>query len=657
MSAELFLPRVAGRRGREALRPLEGWDIVTAGVARPAVTCVEHLTAVGAVVSPLAWQGTIAEQLRVVCNYRDGRDGGLSCAIAPPPLASTSKHATVGAAAVEPLTQAMSGLMAAHGLDGRRPRPLGIDVASEAAGVLAATGLLAAELARRRGSSTHLVETSTLQAAVLYLTHHIAMATCGDVWQPTVGGDSPGPPFATADGVSLELEVPSGGAWLAFWQDLGVDSSLSAAAWPAFTLRYNTARCSLPAAMHAAMSRCNVAEVAAVAAARNVAICRQRNYTQVLGSRDWEADHGALDRSPSSVAVPPPWLEHATMRGYWSASARPTSNAPLAGMRVIESTHGLPGPLAGQLLRMLGADVVRIEPPGGDPSRALRPLAGFVGAGFLAYNRGKTPVEIDYKRGGGQAAIADLVSDADVFLHNWLPGRAESLGLDATTLGARNPGLVHMWVSGWGGATDADDRVGIEYFVQSHCGLADGLTPIGASPAPARLILAGVMAGLLACEAVVAALCEREQTHRGRSLETSLFLGAMALQADILRNIAAGRESGRRGGRPLWDVLDTPLATGDGFLVVAAGDEPDRRRVLDVFGARAEANDSERCIIEALSRRSAAAWESTLLDAGIPCAVVREDLAALPADAAVASSLESAGGACWVPAAPWRFHG
>lgn len=658
MPAELFSALSADRAERQALRPLEGAQVAAAGSAHPTLTCVRHLTALGAALTPLALDDAsdvdVLGVLKVSCSYRMERDDRVTCTIAPPPLASGATRVAVNATALEPLTQAMSGLMAAHGRDARRPRRLGIDVASEAAGVLAATGLLAAELARRRGRQTRLVETSMLHAAVTFLTHHIAMATCGDAWQPAVAGDAPGPPFVTADGAVLELEVPSSDAWVALWRDLGVDASLSIAAWPAFASRYNTAACSLPAAMHAAMSRRTASQVMGVAESRRVSICRQRSCSDVLRARDWETARD-WEQPSDAVALPPPWLVRARMRGSRPAPRPTASGAPLDGIRVVESTHGLPGPLAGYLLQTLGADVVRVEPPGGDPARNVRPLAGSVGAGFLAFNRGKTPVEIDYKSATGQAAIAGLVADADVFLHNWLPGRAAALNLDPATLGARNPGLVHMWVSGWGGAIGAEDRVGIEYFVQAHCGVPDGLTPIGAPPAAARLILGGVMAGLLACEAIVAALCEREQTRCGRSLETSLFLGAMALQADIVRDLGARHEHGRRDGRPVWDALDAPLATGDGHLVVAAADRADRRRILEVCGVDAYASDPERRLLAALERRSAAQWQAALLDAGIPCAVVREDLALLPADPAVAPALEPAGDGCWAPGPPWRF--
>jgi crotonobetainyl-CoA:carnitine CoA-transferase CaiB-like acyl-CoA transferase len=404
----------------------------------------------------------------------------LTCSITPPlPSGSTSADPR----AMEVFAQALSGIMAVHGRDAGRPRRLGLDVASAATGVLAATGLLASELARLRGARVRSVETSPVHAGLTFLTHHIAMATCDDTWEPERAGDAPGPPFVTADGAVVEMEAASHDGWVAFWQALGVEPTTSVPAWPAFAYRYNTAACALPPALHAAVAMRTHTDLLALGDEHRISICRQRGYGEVVTARDWQLDASSRRDDGARLQLAPPWLTHAQPAATRSVrpSVTPSATAllPLEGMRVVESTHGLPGPLAGRLLRMLGADVTRIEPPGGDPSRSVRPFAGEVGAGFVACNLGKTPIEIDYKSAAGRAAITELTSDADVFLHNWLPGRAEALGFDATSLWARNPGLVHLWVSGWGGATGADQRVGIEYFVQAHCGCGDGLTPEG----------------------------------------------------------------------------------------------------------------------------------------------------------------------------------
>ncbi|WP_241227819.1 CoA transferase, partial [Ralstonia solanacearum] len=102
------------------------------------------------------------------------------------------------------------------------------------------------------------------------------------------------------------------------------------------------------------------------------------------------------------------------------------------------------------LLALLGASVVRIEPPGGDPLRGMPPLAGDVSARFDALNRLKTVREIDITTAHGRAEIHALVSEADVFLHNWAPGKAAALQLDSADLRRVNPALIYAYAGGWG---------------------------------------------------------------------------------------------------------------------------------------------------------------------------------------------------------------
>lgn len=620
------------------------------------LVCVRHLSHLGA-----AWDSQVIEapattigdtvELRGA-TARDSRHG-VSATIVRPPLTNGSNAVAAGPMTIEPFAQATSGLMAAHGRDHARPRRLGLDIASHAAGILGATALVAGELARRRGGAISRVETSTVRGALTFLTHHTAIATCAGEAGAPGASEASGPPFVTRDGVVFELEAASRGGWTNFWADLGVDRTAAEGAWDPFASRYNSATCSLPPSLYAAVSERTFARILAVAAPRRISICRQRGYDEVQSARDW-IGYAAPQLWPGPLLLPAPWHVGA-LEGGEQGDARSSSGVlPLSGVRVVETTHGLPGPLAGQLLRMLGADVTRIEPPGGDPGRALSPLAGGVGAGFLSVNRAKTVVELDYKSDGGRAALAALATDADVFINNWLPGRAEALGFDAATLSARNPALVHTTISGWRGAADTD-RVGIEYFVQADTGCADGLSPLGSTPAASRLIICGVMAALLACEATVAALCDRELSRHGHGVETSLYMGAMALQGGLLQDLAGGTERGRRCGRPVWSALDQPLRTADGYLAVAA-DEDAHRRFRQAFGLDASAADATTTVGALLATGASREWEARLQDAGIACVVVRQDLATMPLDVTLRPYLEQAAPGCWVPGPPWVFQ-
>jgi crotonobetainyl-CoA:carnitine CoA-transferase CaiB-like acyl-CoA transferase len=410
----------------------------------------------------------------------------------------------------EEAVQAESGLVDVHSRDLPEPRRLGIDVAGVAAGIVAAQGVLAGLIARRRGLEFREVTTSALQAALVYVRHHLAIATCGGRFPPVVEETAPGPPFRTADGEWVEIEVLSGQDWISFWQKLGVDrADFVGRSWLPFVYRYLAGHCALSAELHTATRRYTVEQLRGIASACGVALCRVRGHRM------------AFERPPWTITdFPAPGRDERPPRD---------GTAPLSGLRVIEAGTRLQGPLAGLLLGQLGAEVIKVEPPGGDFGRISPPLAGSTGAAYLAYNRGKHVVEVDYKCAGGRTELVELIAGADVFLHNWRPGRAESLGLDATALARANPGLVHAWSSGWGDAEDPPSEIAGDFLVQAHAGCGALLHPPGEPPVPSRVTLVDTTAGLLVCEGVLAGLYRRERTGLGCRVDTSLLAAATLL--------------------------------------------------------------------------------------------------------------------------------
>jgi crotonobetainyl-CoA:carnitine CoA-transferase CaiB-like acyl-CoA transferase len=536
--------------------------------------------------------------------------------------------------------------MGVHGRDAGVPRRLGLDVASVAAGIAAAQGVLAGLVARARGhDAVRRVETSVLQGALLFLRHHLAIATCGDPFPFGGVASGAGPPFHTADGHWVELEVLSGGSWTQLWRRLGVEPDDAAAAWLPFVYRYLAGRCSLPPSLHEATRRHTLAELCEVAAGCDVAACRLRTPAEQPST--WEVDARSV----------PPWTITPRDCGCERGGRTASSGAPLEGFRVVEVTSRLQGPLASLLLHMLGAEVVKVEPPGGDFGRHSPPLAGSRGAAYVAYNAGKQPIELDYKRAADRARLVELVAGADVFLHNWRRGRAERIGLDFDALSRARPDLVYAHASGWGGGREPAPIAG-DYLVQAHTGCGVGLNPQGEAPFPSRLTLVDVVGGLLACEGVLAALYQRERTGRGGRVDTSLLAASVALQGATPGLRSSRARPSAHVAQPRWAPLDRPIETADGYHVVDASDERARVRLSDAcgLGAVAAAGAAEERIVERIRRRPAALWASLLADMGVPAAVARTELAGLPADPDVAPLLERTDD-CWMPGAPWRLEG
>jgi crotonobetainyl-CoA:carnitine CoA-transferase CaiB-like acyl-CoA transferase len=200
-------------------------------------------------------------------------------------------------------------------------------------------------------------------------------------------------------------------------------------------------------------------------------------------------------------------------------------NAPLAGIRVVESTSIYSGPLAGLILAELGADVVKVESQskpdlirhaGGKPY-GVTPV-------FYALNRGKRFVSIDAATAAGREVLLDLIDSADVFLHNIRPGKPEALGLGFADLAARNPRLVYAAISGLGGdGPDADQRV-YDFVVQARIGMVDyQRDPTTGHASLISQVVVDKSSGMAAVQAILAALYVRERTGRGQRIDVPMI--------------------------------------------------------------------------------------------------------------------------------------
>lgn len=545
----------------------------------------------------------------------------------------------------EATVQAMSGLMGVNGWDDGLPRRIGLDVASVGAGMLAALGVLATLIGRSRGRPETPVGVSVLQAGLLLCSHYIAAATSGDeLWlPPTLADPAPGPPFCTSDGHWFEMDSLDPEVWRAFWEHLGLTGPELGRAWAHFRPRYFEGRCSLPATLHEATARYTLADMAAIASTVGMSLCPLRSYPEVLTDVSPAEAHPALHLlGPAAAPMPPAAL----------------GALPLDGLTVVEATTRMQGPLATLLARMLGARVLKVEPPGGDIGRMVSPLADDVGSFFRCWNRGKDSVEIDLTKPSGRDELGDVIAHADAFVHNWRPGKAEEWALGPSDLACRHPGLVYAQASGWGSRADRRGVLGLDFLVQAFAGFGDGLNPEADRRRNSMVLLTDFLGALVTCEGLLAGLYQRCGDGLGRRVETSLLAGALTLEGPVLDGLRSGREVGRRAGRPEWDLLDRPIAARDGWLVVTADDDDDLRRLARVCGLDPAGGDRAavaKVVTDRIGAGSAHGWERRLVDAGLPAAVAVEDLARLPGDPALADLFEPVASSCRVPTSPWSL--
>ena len=205
---------------------------------------------------------------------------------------------------------------------------------------------------------------------------------------------------------------------------------------------------------------------------------------------------------------------------------------PLSGIFIVEFTHVVMGPLVGKVLHDLGAEVLHIEPPGGDPTRRMQ---GFGEGFFTFYNYGKQTEEIDLKSAAGQARVHEVLAKADVLVENYGPGVMDKLGLGPETMRQRYPGLVYCSLKGFMPGP-YERRVAVDEVVQMMGGLAY-MTGLPGKPMRAGTSALDITGGLFGIIGIVAALYERKATGKGKLVRASLFESSAFLMGQFMAAI------------------------------------------------------------------------------------------------------------------------
>ena len=244
---------------------------------------------------------------------------------------------------------------------------------------------------------------------------------------------------------------------------------------------------------------------------------------------------------------------------------------PLSGIRVIEFTHMVMGPTCGMILADLGAEVIKVEPPGGDKTRTLPGLGiGF----FRSFNRNKKSVVLDITTEAGRATAAELAAGSDVVLENFRPGLMQSLGLDHATLSQRSPGLIYVSHKGFLPGP-YEKRLALDEVVQMMGGLSYMTGPVG-RPLRAGTSVNDIMGGMFGAIGVLAALRERERTGRGQEVQSALFENCVFLSSQHMQQyLMTGEAPPPMPSRvSAWSVYDVfTLAGGEQLFIGAVSDK------------------------------------------------------------------------------------
>jgi crotonobetainyl-CoA:carnitine CoA-transferase CaiB-like acyl-CoA transferase len=333
------------------------------------------------------------------------------------------------------------------------------------------------------------------------------------------------------------------------------------------------------------------------------------------------------------------------------ANPSPSRNLPLRHLRVLDISQVMAGPFCGMLLGDMGADVIKIEPPGsGDQTRRAMgfKLKGSDSLGFINMNRNKRSMVLNLKTEAGREVFYQLVGTADVLLENYRPGVTARLGIDYETLKALNPRLIYASISGFGQTGPWSQRPGFDLIAQAMGGIMSITGDPGGPPAKSGVPVADIGCALLALYAILSAYIGRLETGEGQYIDASLFEAAIAFAVwDISEFWGTGKVPQKLGTANRMSAPYQAVRASDGYFVMGANNSKLWRSLCELinrpdlledsrFSSIADRLANRIALIEELEKtlvtRPAEHWVEQMLAVGIPAGPIYDYAQALDND-------------------------
>jgi crotonobetainyl-CoA:carnitine CoA-transferase CaiB-like acyl-CoA transferase len=331
---------------------------------------------------------------------------------------------------------------------------------------------------------------------------------------------------------------------------------------------------------------------------------------------------------------------------------------PLARLKVLDVSQVMAGPFCCMLLGDMGADVIKVEPPGsGDQTRRAMGfrLKGADSGGFLALNRNKRSIEVDLKNGAGRDVFYELVRSADILVENYRPGVTARLKIDYPTLKAINPRLIYASISGFGQTGPWAQRPGFDLIAQAMSGIMSGTGYPGLPPVKNSIPIADLGSGLLALYGILSAVVGREHSGEGQFIDASLFETAIGLSIwETAEYWGTGRVPGPIGSANRMSAPYQAVRAADGYLVIGAANQKLWISLCEVISRQELIEDprfldntarlrNREALIEEIEKsfaaRSSEDWAEALLAAGVPAAPIYDYEQALQSEQASARDM------------------
>jgi crotonobetainyl-CoA:carnitine CoA-transferase CaiB-like acyl-CoA transferase len=312
------------------------------------------------------------------------------------------------------------------------------------------------------------------------------------------------------------------------------------------------------------------------------------------------------------------------------------SKGPLEGVHVVELCSWLTGPMASCILADQGADVIKVEPPAGDPYRMSGTRRGGQSASFMAANRNKRSITLDIKQPEQKEILLELIGRSDVFIQNARPGAMDRLGLGAERLRSDYPRLICASISGFGQTGPFAGDGAYDMVIQALSGIVSLHADREGRPQLVRSLIADKLAPSIVAQAITAALFQRERTGRGATVDYAMLDGMVwwMWPDAMIQETFVG--NGVEVATPV-SAVDMVYRTDDGFLVCSPHEDKDWARFIEVVGRpeladnpllatargrRTNLHEYTKALHESFGGRTTAQWCALLRAEGIPCAPV-----------------------------------
>lgn len=552
------------------------------------------------------------------------------------------------------LAQANSGIMSIHGRSYGGIEPLGIKYLSIACASTCITTVVSAALERINNKKSINTLISLDAVGLLCTAQYIAGATAQDFAEKILPEGLPTrSPFTSKDNVIFEIETLAPQPWKLFWENIfsilaenDHKQSVNCSAkelgnsWASFMQRYAKATLSLNENLFIALKQLDFHDINAIANQNFVSLVRVRSFSESLNDEDtksllslgpWSFSCSVVKKSEKSTIK-----TNDNLRDFSSKD----DQLPLSQYRVVESCRRIQGPLAGALLQRLGANIIRIEPPGGDPLRDMPPLSDDVSSRFSALNEHKIVKEIDIKSSEGKSQIYKLVENSDVFIHNWSPGKAQDLSLSSNELHAVNHNLIYSYAGGFSKNSSLaiiDKIPGTDFTVQAYSGVAHHIGDSSGKAGGTLFTALDVLGGILAAQGVVLGLFRKsvDEMQLSYYIESTLLGAASLLLGGTVNDCQDLKKSSGKNRQNLFisdERIKSIFTTKLGKIAVDVCGYEKIIALINALGISSDFNfpfiddDFSKIFHTQFLKNSADDWKSIFDEFNIDSMVVLEDL-------------------------------